>query len=107
MRGLDVVGLLGVGGAYKDIMETREALDASGVGWRRAIAGEISRPQRRVITKELGLLGNKRVAPGLIGSVVKQRLLAAIAGGVGMGASAATGATHDLIVWILSPGQGQ
>jgi hypothetical protein len=107
MRGLDIVGILGVGGAFKDIMETRDALDASGVGWRRAMSGPISRPQRRVITKELGLLANKRVAAPLIGAVVKQRLLAAVAAAIGMGSSAAIGATHDLIIWVSTPSQGQ
>jgi hypothetical protein len=107
MRGFDLVGLLGVGGAIKDIMATRDALEVSGLGWRRAMADEISRPQRRVITQSLDLVGSKRVGAKLIGAIVKQRLLAAIAAGVGVGSSAAAGSMHDLVVWVVIPQQDQ
>lgn len=105
MRGLDVVGLLGVHGAIKDIMETRDVLESSGLGWRRAMVGEVSRPQRREVTSGLGLTGAKRVKAPVIGTIVKQRLLAGIAAGVGLVESAGTGAVHDLVVWIVSPHQ--
>lgn len=102
MRGLDVVGLLGVGGAIKDVVETRDALEAAGMDWRRAASGPISRQQRKLITAELGLQGGKRVAARLISQVVKQRLLAALAAGASITGSLATGSSHDLIVWLVS-----
>lgn len=102
MRGLDVVGLLGVGGAIKDVMETRDALDTAGMDWRRAAAGQISRQQRKLITSQLGLVGGKRVAATLISQVVKQRLLAALAAAAAITGSISTGSTHDLIVWLVS-----
>lgn len=102
MRGLDVVGLLGVGGAIKDVMETRDALDAAGVDWRDAAAGQMSRQQRKLVTSQLGLLGGKRVAATLISQVVKQRLLAALAAAASITGSLSTGSTHDLIVWLVS-----
>lgn len=105
MWSFDAVGLLGAGGAIRDVAETQDALDAVGVDWRYAMAGKISRPMRRRLTEELGLVGAKRVAGPMIGAVVKYRLLAGIAAAVGLTGSAATGVIHDLIVWIVYPPQ--
>lgn len=107
MIGLDVVGIVSVGGAIKDIVKTRDALKAAGIEWDRAMAANISRQQRRTITELLALKGGKRVAAQSISLVVKKRLLDAVAAGLTISTSASIGSTHDLIIWILTPSQEQ
>ena len=102
MRGLDVVGLVGAGGALKEMKVANAALGEAGVGWRAAAGSGLSRPMRRVLTESLELKGAKRVSSALINAVVKQRLMDALAGVIGMAGSAINGAINDVVVWTVS-----
>ena len=57
---------------------------------------------RKVLTESLELKGAKRVSSALINAVVKQRLLDALAGVVGMAGSAINGVINDVVVWTVS-----
>ena len=57
---------------------------------------------RRVLTESLELKGAKRVSSALITAVVKQRLLDAIAGVIGMTGSSINGVANDAVVWTVS-----
>jgi hypothetical protein len=104
MFGFDVAGVIGGGGAITDIIETRGALEDAGVGWRKAMSGNLTYRQRRAITEGMDLIGTTKTKGGpMIAAVVKQRLLAAVAAAVGMAGSATSGAIHDLVVWIVYP----
>lgn len=84
-----------------DIIKTRDALEAAGVGWKKAMSGNLTYRQRRAITDRMDLIGTTKSAGGpMIGAVVKQRLLAAA---VGLAVSASSGAIHDLVVWVVYP----
>ncbi len=102
MRGLDVVGLVGAGGALKEMKIAHGALGEAGVGWRAAAGSGLSRPMRKVLTESLELKGAKRVSSALINAVVKQRLLDALAGVIGMAGSAIDGVINDVVVWTVS-----
>lgn len=58
---------------------------------------------RKQLTEQLELQGAKRVSAANINKVVKQRMLDALSGAIGMAGSAMTGVTHEVIVWISSP----
>lgn len=105
MRGLDVLGLVGAGGALKEMKVADAALGEAGVGWRAAAGSGLSRPMRRVLTESLELRGAKRVSSTLINAVVKQRLLDALAGVIGMAGSAINGVINDVVVWTVSETQ--
>ena len=102
MRGADALGLIGAAGALKEVKVAGSALSEAGIGWRAAGSGTISRPMRKVLTESLELKGAKRVSSALITAVVKQRLLDAIAGAIGMAGSAFNGVVNDAVVWTVS-----
>lgn len=98
----DVVGIVGAGGALKEIKETNAVLAESGVGWDLATSGKLSRPIRRRLTMALELQGAKRVSGAVIDRVLRQRLLDATAGVIGLVASGTTGLLKDVVVWLTS-----
>ena len=102
MRGADALGLVGAAGALKEVKVAGSALSEAGIGWRAAGSGTISRPMRKILTESLELQGAKRVSSALISAVVKQRLLDAIAGAIGMAGSAFNGVVNDAVVWTVS-----
>ena len=69
----------------------------------RVLAANISRQQRLKVTELMSLKGSKRVAAQSISLVLKQRIIASVSAAVGMATSSTVGATHDLIVWIVTP----
>ena len=102
MRGADVVGLVGAGGALKELKVTSAVLHAEGLTFREAAAGPISRPVRRRLTALLELEGGKRLPAHVINSVVRKKLLDGFAGVVGLAASGFGGIGSELIAWITS-----
>ncbi len=97
----DGVGLLGGGGALIEIKRTNAILEETHVGWGMGL-GKLSRPVRRRLTAALELQGGKR-APGVtINRLLRQRLLDATAGVIGMVGSGTTGLLHSVVVWITS-----
>jgi hypothetical protein len=101
MRGLDVVGLVGAGGAIKEVKATSAALDEAGIGWSEAL-GPLNRNQRLRLTEGLELQGARRVAAVSINAVVKQRLLDGIGAAMGFTGSATSGVVADIVVWVVS-----
>lgn len=101
---LDGVGLVGAGGAIKEIAATRDALQEAGVAWQAAEAGDVSRAQRRVLTEALELQGAKRASGALISRFVKLKLLDLTGAVLGVGGSATTdgGSLHDVVIWVVS-----
>lgn len=73
------------------------------MSWTRAADTGISRPMRKQLTEQLELQGAKRVSAAKINKVVKQWMLDALSGAIGMTGSAMTGVVHEVIVWISSP----
>lgn len=108
MLAADVVGLVGAGGALKELKATNAVLRQAGYSFSRASQGEaISRPMRRALTSALELEGGRRVAGAVINRVVRQRLMDGVGGVVGLFASSYSGALGevgsgfwDVVVWI-------
>lgn len=108
MLAADGVGLLGAGGALKELKATNAALEGAGFSFGQARRGEtISRPMRRRLTTALELQGATRVSGAVINRVVRQKLLDGAAGALGMFASGYSGVLNetygqgrDLVVWI-------
>ena len=115
MLAADGVGVLGAGGALKELKATNAALREAGFSLARAHRGEtISRPMRRRLTTALELQGAKRVPGAVINRVVRQRLLDGAAGALGLFASGFSGALNegygqarDLVVWLSEETRGQ
>ena len=104
MRGADVVGLIGAGGALKELKVAHTALSAKGFGLAQAMQPVLSRPVRRRLPSALGLAGGRRAAAPTINRFVRQRLLDGVGGVVGLVGSASGGVTKDLVVWIIGDG---
>lgn len=102
MRAADGVGLVGAGGAFVQIKAANAALRRADVGWSLAARPGLSRPLRRRLTEALGLQGARRLPGTVINAVVRQRLLDATAGAVGMVSSASSGIFSDIAVWMTS-----
>ncbi len=108
MLAADVVGLVGAGGALKELKATNAVLRRAGYSFGRAADdGWISRPMRRALTSALELEGGKRVSGTVINRVVRQRLMDGVGGVIGLFASSYSGALNevgsgfwDLVVWI-------
>lgn len=115
MLAADGVGLLGAGGALKELKATNAALREAGFSLSQARRGEtISRPMRRRLTTALELQGATRVSGAIINRVVRQKLLDGAAGALGLFASGYSGAlsegygqTRDLVVWLSEETKGQ
>ncbi|MEW6639438.1 MAG: hypothetical protein AB1586_02965 [Pseudomonadota bacterium] len=101
---LDGVGLVGAGGAIKEVAATRAALQEAGASWRVAEAGQLSRQQRRVFTAAMEWTGVKRLPNAGISRLVKQKLLDLTGAAIGMVGSGSTdgGVTHDVGIWIVT-----
>jgi len=101
---LDGVGLVGAGGAFKEIAETNVALREAGASWDVAKAAQLSRQQRATFTGAIGVDTVKRLANPMISRVVKQRLLDLAGAALGMvGSSTADGGIiNDIAVWIVT-----
>lgn len=106
MRGADVVGLIGAGGALKELKVAHSAVRAEGFSMLQASRSNLSRPLRRRMTEGLGLQGGRRASGAMINRFVRQKLLDGAAGVIGLTASAADGATKDLVIWIVDAAQG-
>jgi hypothetical protein len=102
MLGLDVVGLVGAGGALKEAGATSRALDEAGVGWRRGL-GTLNRNERLRLTRSLELQGTRRVPAAQINRLLKQKLLDTLGAAGGIFGSASSGAIKELVVWIITP----
>jgi len=108
MLAADVVGLVGAGGALKELKATNAVLRQAGYSFSRASQGEtISRPMRKALTSALDLQGARRVPGIVINKVVRQRLMDGVAGVIGLFASSYSGALGelgsgfwDVVVWI-------
>lgn len=99
MLGADVIGLLGAGGAIKEIRATSAALHVAGIEWRTA-SGALSRPLRRRLTTVFELQGSRRVSAVVINRFVRQKLLDAVGGVIGLVGSSTSGFTKEVAVWI-------
>ena len=103
---LDVAGIAGAGGAFKEAAAADKALGRAGFSTYDALkGGALSRPIRRRLTEALALQGAKRVAAAKITLIVRLKLLDAFAAAYGLSSSAYTGAIHDVVVFIVHPGQ--
>ena len=92
MLAADVVGLVGAGGALKELKATNAVLRQAGYSFSRASQGEtISRPMRKALTSALDLQGARRVPGIVINKVVRQRLMDGVAGVIGLFASSYSG----------------
>lgn len=115
MLAADGVGLLGAGGALKELKATNAALREAGFSFAQARRGEtISRPMRRRLTTALELQGATRVSGAVINRVVRQKLLDGGAGALGLFASGYSGVLNegygqarDLVVWITEETGGR
>ena len=103
MRGADVIGLVSGAGALREVAHAAVAADKVGIGLFDASRSSFSRPMRLRMTQAWELQGAKRVSAVAINAVAKQRLLDALCAAVGITGSAATGATKDLVVWVVTP----
>ncbi len=75
MLAADVVGLVGAGGALKEVKATNAVLREAGYSFSRARQGAtISRPMRRALTTALDLQGSSRVSGVVINRVVRQKI---------------------------------
>lgn len=99
MRVADGVGILGAGGALKEVKATNAALHTASFEWRTA-SGPLSRPLRRRLTTALELQGAKRVPAHLINRFVRQKLLDAVGGVIGLIGSSTSGFIRKVAVWI-------
>ena len=102
MSAADGVGILGGLGAIKELRAVNAALEDGGVGWKLATSGTLSRPLRRRLTTALELQGGRRASAVVIDRLVRQRLLDAVAGAIGMVGSGVNGMLKDVVVWITS-----
>ena len=108
MLAADVVGLVGAGGALKELKVTNGVQRQAGFSFTRSThGGTSSRPTRRALTTALELQGGQRVPGVVINRVVRQRLLDGVGGVIGLFASSYSGALGeagasfwDLVVWI-------
>jgi hypothetical protein len=101
MLGLDVVGLIGAGGALKEAYATSQALEEAGVSWERGL-GALNRNERLRLTRSLELQGARRVPAAQINRLLKQKLLDTLGAAGGIFGSASSGAIKELVVWIVS-----
>lgn len=101
MRAADGIGLVGAGGALREVKIAHTALSAKGFTWSQAARSGLSRPARRQLTGALGLQGSRRVPGPTINRYVRQRLLDGVAGAIGLTASATGGVGKDMVVWIV------
>jgi hypothetical protein len=101
---LDGIGLVGAGGAIKEVAATNAVLKEAGITWEAAKAGNLSRPARRILTEGLELQGAKRVPAAQISRVVKKKLLDLTGAAVGMTGSATTDGSvvHDIGIWVVT-----
>jgi hypothetical protein len=102
MRAADAVSLVGAGGALKEVKAANAALEETGVGWKMGATSNLSRPLRRRLTIALELQGSKRVPSAVINAFVRQKLLDAIGGVVGLVSSSTSGLVNEVVVWITS-----
>jgi hypothetical protein len=100
---LDGVGLVGAGGAVKEIAETEAALKEAGATLDSAKLGRLSRQQRLTFTRGLEIEGTKRLANQTISKFVKQKLLDLTGAALGMTGSATVdgGVVHDVAIWVV------
>jgi hypothetical protein len=107
MRGADAIGLIGAGGALKELKIAHGALSAKGFSTAAvASAKGLSRPARKQITAALGLQGGKRAAAPLITKFVRQRLLEGVGGVIGGVSSAVGGNIKEVSVYIMGLADG-
>jgi hypothetical protein len=101
---LDGVGLIGAGGAVKEIAATNDALKAAGASWDMAEAGALTRQQRLAFTGAMEVDGVKRLSNVAISRVAKQRLLDLTGAAFGMVGSASVdgGIAHDVAIWVVT-----
>ena len=101
---LDGVGLIGAGGAVKEIAATNDALKTAGASWDMAEAGKLTRPQRLAFTGAMEVDGVKRLSNVAISRVAKQRLLDLTGAAFGMVSSATVdgGVAHDVAIWVVA-----
>ncbi len=99
---LDVVSLIGAGGAAKETVATTRALGHAGSSFREGL-GALNRQQRRRLTTALELQGARRVAATRINLVLRLKLLDAFGAAYGTGTSAYNRVVHDLVVFIVNP----
>lgn len=99
---LDVIGLVGAGGAVKETVATTRALGRAGSSFSEGL-GALNRQQRLRLTAALELQGARRVAASRINLVLRLKLLDAFGAAYGTGTSAYGGAVHDLVVFIVDP----
>ena len=102
MSAADGIGILGGLGAIKELRAVNAALEEGGVGWGMATSGKLSRPLRRRLTTALELQGGRRASAVVIDQLVRQRLLDAVAGAIGMVGSGVNGVLKDVVVWMTS-----
>ncbi len=101
---LDLAGILGAGGAFKEAAAADKALGKVGVStWEAASGKAFSRPMRRRITEAMALQGAKRVAAARITLIVRLKLIDAFAAAYGVSVSSYTGGMHDIAVLIVHP----
>ena len=101
---LDLAGILGAGGAFKEAAVADKALGKVGVStWEAASGKAFSRPMRRRITEAMALQGAKRVAAARITLIVRLKLIDAFAAAYGVSVSSYTGGIHDIAVLIVHP----
>ena len=94
MAGADVIGLLGAGGALRELKAAHTALSAKEFSWSAAMRSDLSRPVRRQLTSALGLVGGKRATTPMINRFVRQRLLDGVAGASGSPAAPRAGSSR-------------
>ena len=103
---LDLAGIAGAGGAFKEAAALEKGISKTGVRTMDLVSGSpISRPLRRQLTQALELQGVKRVAAARFTLIVRMKLLNAFAAVYGISVSAYNGAIHDVSVLIVHPNQ--
>lgn len=100
--GVDLFGLFSAGAVVRETVATGKALGRAGSSFSRGL-GQLSRPQRFQLTRELELQGSRRVAAERINKVLQLKLLDAFAATYGTAVSAYNGVAHNIAVYIVYP----
>jgi len=101
---LDGVGLIGAGGALKEVAATSKALKAAGVSEEVATAGRLTRQQRLAFTAATEGATVKRLSNRVISAYAKRQLLDRTAAAIGMLSSSAVGGgiVHDVVILVVT-----